>query len=203
MGVVDLRRLRWRLAGATMWPAFGAFVLLGTALLHWLPWYGERGVGVVPAFLLCGFLGLAIVAGAAPVAGFLLRRRWRRLPKVVADDRAGTFLLGGVLLLFLVGGIAHRDVIQQERTELLLQAIAARRAVLAQAPPQFRRNVDRLNTTKQGPSLFRSCVPGPTTNRSWCVLVTTDQHPPGVTIDPDQRPNEVVSGPLNPGRSAR
>lgn len=199
--MVDLRRLRWRLAGATMWPAFVAFVLLGAAVLHWLPPYGDQGVDVVPAILLAGFLALAIVAAGAPVAGWLVRRRVRGMPKVVADDRAGTALLGAVLVLLLVGGVVHRPVVQREDDELVMQAIAARTAVLAQAPPAFRRNVDRLNTTKQGPSLFRSCVPGPDDQRSWCVLVTTDQHPPGVTIDPDQRPNEVVSGPGNPGRS--
>jgi hypothetical protein len=198
--VVDLRRLRWRLAGATMWPAFGVFVVVGAAVLHWLPPYGEHGVAVIPSLLLAGFLALAIVAAGAPVAGWFVRRRSRRMPKVVADDRAGTVLLLLVLALLAVGGVLHRPAVERERDALLIQAIAARRAVLAQAPPEFRRNVAQLNTTKQAPSLFRSCVPGPTDDRSWCVIVKTDQHPPGVSIDPDQRPNEVVSGPRNPGR---
>lgn len=183
-----------------MWPAFAAFLVVGTALLRLLPFTGDRGAGLVPAFLVCGFLGLAVVAGGAPLAGLLLRRRDRSLPRVVADDRAGTALLAGLLVVMAIGGVLHRPAIVSEGSAAQQQAFAARNAVLAQAPPQFRRNVDRLDSVKQGPALYRACVPGPRDSESWCVLVTTDQHPPGITVDPDRRPNDVVAGPRNPGR---
>jgi hypothetical protein len=35
-------------------------------------------------------------------------------------------------------------------------------------------------------------VAGPDPHRAFCVFVNTDQSPPGVTRDPDQRPNAVV-----------
>lgn len=196
--MAPLARLRWRLAGATMWPAFAVATLAAAALLHWLPFAGDRGLGLVPAFLLAGFVNLAIVAAGAPAGGWLLRRRIAGLPKVVADDRAGTVLLGLLLAALVVGGLAHRGTIAEEEQDFEVQAIAAQRTIARQAPPEFRDGV--LSTTKQGPDLFRTCAAGPEPSTAFCVLVTTDQHPPGVTVDPDRRPNEVVSGPENPGR---
>lgn len=196
--MADLGRLRWRLAGATMWPAFVVALLAATALLHWLPFAGERGLGWVPALLLSGFGLLAVVAGAAPLAGALLRRRDPALPKVVADDRAGTTLLVAAIAALAAGGLAHRPAIEAERDAFAAQAAAARRAIEAQAPERFRGTP--LDTAKQGQALYRTCAAGPRPDEAFCVLVSTDQSPPGVTIDPDRRPNDVVSGPRNPGR---
>lgn len=196
--MADLTRLRWRLAGATMWPAFAATLAADTALLHLLPFTGDAGPGWVAAFLLAGFANLAIVAGGAPLAGWLLRRRARGLPQVVAADRAGTALLLGLAALLLAGGLAHRSTVQRERAAFAAQAAAARHAIAAQAPAAFRDGA--LSTTKQGPDLYRTCAAGPDPGVAFCVIVTTDQSPPGVTLDPDRRPNEVVSGPRNPGR---
>lgn len=180
-----------------MWPAFGVTLLAGTALLHRLPFAGDGGLGLVPSFLLVGFVALAIVAAGAPAGGWLLRRRWPRLPKVVADDRAGTALLGLLVLGLLTGGLAHRPDVRAEERAFAAQAEAARRAIAAQAPPRFD---GPLTTVKQGAGFYRTCAGGPEPDEAFCVLVSTDQSPPGVTIDPDRRPNEVVSGPRNPGR---
>lgn len=199
--MADLTRLRWRLAGATMWPAFVLTTLAATALLHLLPFTGDEGLAWIPSLLLAGFANLAVVAAAAPIAGWLLRRRVRGLPQVVAADRAGTALLLVLLGALLAGGIAHRSTVQRERAAFAHQAAAAERAIRAQAPPAFRDGV--LSTTKQGPGLYRTCAAGPDAGEAFCVIVTTDQSPPGVTIDPDRRPNEVVSGPRNPGRRGR
>ncbi len=49
---------------------------------------------------------------------------------------------------------------------------------------------------KPGPGLYRTCVPGPDPARSLCVIVKTDQSPPGVTRDTSQEPNRQVAGPL-------
>ena len=125
------------------------------------------------------------------------------LPRVVADDRAGTVLLGATALALLAIGLAHRPAIEAEARDFERQAVSARRYVLGSAGPEFRGNVDLMDTIKQGPDLYRTCVPGPDPRRSFCVLVTTDQDPPGVTRDPDQRPNATVSGPDNPGRRSR
>jgi hypothetical protein len=193
-------RLRWRMRGAWQWPTFGAALVVDTLLLHFLPIAGDRGPGLFPALLLAGFFNLLVVAVGAPLAGVWLRRRRLTMPKVVADDRAGTALLVAMTGLLLLLGVAHRPAVRAEEDAVAAQARQARAFVLAQAPTRFRRNVDRMDTWKQGPDLYRTCVPGPDPRRDFCVLVTTDQSPPGVTRDPDQRPNATVAGPDNPGR---
>ena len=186
-----------------MWPAFALALVVDTLLLHLLPVAGESGPGLFPALLLAGFLNLIVVAVGAPLAGRLLRRRAPTLPRVVADDRAGTLLLGATSLVLLAIGIGHRPAIEAEARDFERQAVSARRYVLRSAGPEYRRNLDLMDTIKQGPDLYRTCVPGPDPRRSFCVLVTTDQDPARVTRDPDQRPNATVSGPDNPGRRSR
>jgi hypothetical protein len=195
-------RLRWRMRGAWQWPTFAAALVVDTLLLDLLPIAGDQGPALFPAFLLAGFFNLLVVAVGAPLAGTWLRRRSRTMPKVVADDRAGTVLLVAVAAVLLALGLAHRPAVSAERDTVGAQARQARAFVLAQAPAAYRANVDRMNTWKQGPDLYRTCVPGPDPRRDFCVLVTTDQDPPGVTRDPDQRPNATVAGPDNPGRQS-
>jgi hypothetical protein len=64
--------------------------------------------------------------------------------------------------------------------------------VISQAPREFQANVNHLNTWKQAPDLYRTCVAGTHPGRAFCVFVNTDQSPPGVTRDPDERPNAAV-----------
>jgi hypothetical protein len=193
-------RLRWRMRGAWQWPTFAAALVVDTVLLSVLPIAGDRAPGPFPAFLLAGFFNLVVVAVGAPLAGAWLRRRRRTMPKVVADDRAGTVLLVALAGVLVVLGLAHRPAVSAERDAVAAQAEQARRFVLGQAPRAYRANVERMDTWKQGPNLYRTCVPGPDPTRDFCVLVTTDQDPPGITRDPDQRPNATIAGPDNPGR---
>jgi hypothetical protein len=196
-------RLRWRLTGATMWPAFLVALVLDAVLLHWLPISGDVAPDLFAAVLLAFFFNLVVVAVGAPLAGRLVRRRRPGLPKVVADDRAGTALVAGVAVLVLALGIAHRPAMQREQRAFDLQASAAREFVLARAPARFRAHVDRMDTWTQGPGLYRTCVPGPNDRRSFCVFVNTRHDPPLVTGDRDQSPNSVLAGPDNPARKAR
>src|SRR3954452_12480804 len=176
MGEVLWRsRLRWRWRGATLWPTFAAAMVVDALLLHLLPVVYDEGPDLVPALLLAGFLNLFLVAVGAPLAGRWWRRRRPALPRVVADDRAGTVLLVGVAAGIVVLGVVHRPVVSAARADAAAQARAARRFVLHQAPPEFAANVDRMNTWKQGPDLYRTCTPGPDPRRAFCVIVTTDQ----------------------------
>jgi hypothetical protein len=196
-------RLRWRLRGATMWPAFLLCVVLDALLLHELPIAGDRAPEPFGAVLLSFFFNLVAVAIGAPLVGRWLRRRRGGLPKVVADDRAGTVVLAGLCAALTVLGLAHRPALRAGERAFAAQARAARAYVLEQAPARFRGNVDRMDTWQPGPDLYRTCVPGPDSRRSFCVIVNTDQRPPGVTRDPDQSPNSVVAGPDNPARRNR
>jgi hypothetical protein len=193
-------RLRWRWRGAMQWPTFVAALAADALLLELLPIGGDRGPGALAAVLLAGFLNLIVVAVGARLAGRWLHRRRPDLPRVVADDRAGTALLvaaaGAVALL----GVAHRPALIAARSDAVAEQQAARTYFLHQAPPQFAANVDRLDTWKQSDDLYRTCIPGPNPERALCVIVTTDQSPPGITRDPDHRPNATVAGPDNPGR---
>src|SRR6478609_7413166 len=104
-------RLRWRLRGATMWPAFLLAVVVDTVLLRELPIAGDTAPDVAAAGLLAFFFNLVVVAVGAPLAGRVVRRRFPGLPKVVADDRAGTALVGFVAVGVLAVGIAHHPMV--------------------------------------------------------------------------------------------
>lgn len=192
-------RLRWRLRGATMWPAFAALTVLDAVALSLLPFAGT-GPGFVGAVLICGFANLVVVAILAPLGGRALRRRRPGLPREVAADRAGTALLFVLTALLVAGGLAHRDTVLEEDRDFALQSAAVRAYVAAQAPAEFARNIDDADTWQQGPDLYRTCVPGPDPRRHLCLIVTTGEHPPGIVVDPDQQPNARVAGPRNPGR---
>jgi len=186
-------RLRWRLRGATMWPAFAVAVVLDAVLLRLLPIAGDAAPDLFAAVLLAMFFNLVTVAVGAPLAGAWLRRR-RGVPKVVADDRAGTALLAIVGAGLLAAGLAHRPAMQAESRDFAVQAASARRFVLSQAPPAIRAHVGLMDTLKQGASLYRTCVPDVRPRRAFCVLVNTDQQPPGVTRDTDHSPNAMLVG---------
>jgi hypothetical protein len=195
-----LRRLRWRLRGAWQWPTFAVVVLAEGVLLDRLPVAGDAGPGVVAGILLAALPNLALLAVGGRLGGRLVRRRDASLPKVVADDRAATALLVAGLAVVVAVGIAHRPSAREQAGDLRAQAAAARRYVLSQAPLVFRAHVDAMDTWQQGPDLYRTCVPGGDPRHALCVIVDTRLSPPGVALDPDQRPNTVVSGPGNPGR---
>jgi hypothetical protein len=183
-------RLRWRLRGATLWPAFALFLVADAALLHYLPIAGDGdGPGPVPALLLSGFFNLVVVAVGAPVAGALLRRRRPDLPGLIAADRAGTVLLV-VLAAALAGiGIAHRSQTVAEREALAAGLQRVREYVRRNAPPEYRRRVDEAASVRFGDDLYRTCVPGDDPERWLCLFVFTDQDPPGVREDTNRAPN--------------
>lgn len=193
-------RLRWRLAGATMWPTFALMTVVDAVILNVRPVAGDGGAGLVPAFLLCGFLNLAIVAAGAPLGGWLLRRRRPGVPREVAADRVGTGLLLALTLTFLVAGLAHHGAVVEADEDFAAQSAAVRAYVANQAPHEYQVNIDAADTWKQGPDLFRTCIPGGDPRKHLCLIVETDQQPPGITRDPDQQSNSRVAGPDNPGR---
>jgi hypothetical protein len=177
-----------------LWPAFMLTVAVDALLLELLPVQGDDGPGLFAAVILAGFLNLFVVAVAAPLAGLWLRRRRRGTPSVVATDQAGTVLLGAVAALLAVLGVAHRPAVRAADANLAVQAAVARAFVLGHAPSQYQANVARLSTWKQGPDLYRTCVPGVDPRRAFCMIIKTDRSPPTVVPDRDQRPNGTAAG---------
>ena len=185
-----LRRLRWRLRGAWLWPTFAAVTLADAFLLHFLPLAGDDGTGWVPAFLLAGCLNVVAVAGLGGVGGWLLRRRRPDLPKVVADNYVGTGLVLAVAGAFLVVGLLHRPQVLDERDDFAAQALAARDYVEAQAPAEYRRHVDAATTLRIDAELYRTCVPGSDPNRWFCLYVDTSTRPATARRDTNAVSNE-------------
>lgn len=186
-------RLRWRLRGALLWPSFVVLTVIDAVLLGRLPIAGDGGTAFMPALVLAFFFNLVAVALVAPGAASLLRRRRGDLPRVVAVDRAGTTLIAGVTLALLAGGLAHRSAVQEARHDLIVQQDAARQFVARSAPPEFREQAGASNSIKLEDDLFRTCVPGEGTRQWFCVLVRTDQAPPGVQADASRESNEVFA----------
>jgi hypothetical protein len=183
-----LRRLRWRLRGAQLWPLFAIVTVLEMPLLHWLPLTGER-TGLLAALLLAGCLNIIAVALVGGLGGVALRRRRPDLPKVVADNYAGTAALGAVAIAFLGFGVAHRPAIADERAAFGEQRVAVRRWVLAHGDSFTLAHREAATTLLIDTDLYRTCMPGPDPRRWLCLIVETGPSPPRVTRDPNHESN--------------
>jgi hypothetical protein len=162
--------MRWRLRGAWMWPAFLVLTAVDALIGHWLPGSGDtQGFG--DALISAAFYNLIVVVALARAFGWLLRKRRRDLPKIVAADYAGTSLLVGVLGVFVLLGLVHRPTILQHRS-MLRDAIARAEAFIGdRAPPEFRMHMGVTDTVTIEPGIYRTCVPGAGDGRTYCVVV--------------------------------
>ena len=181
-------RIRWRMRGAWLWPSFVVLTLVEGVMLEVLPIAGDGPGGVVPGVLLAGFANLICVAAIAPLAARRLRRRRPDLPRVVADNYAGTALLCAVAVGILALGLAHRPSVLAAEDDLRAQAGAVHDYVTAQAP-EYAPGLPLADPMRLEEDLYRSCVPGPDPKRWLCLFVNTEQRPPGVTLDHDRAPN--------------
>jgi hypothetical protein len=191
--VVDrlwLTRLRWRMRGAWLWPAFFGLTLIDGVLITVLPPYGWTPPGVVGGLLLAGFANLVLLAVVAPPAGRALRRRRPDLPRPIAFDYAGTALACVLALTILVAGILHRPAVEAERDDEAAM-LAAVRAYVTRHAPEWGAGVHRVEVRQYAPEVFRACVPGPDPRHSLCLIVDTDRRPPRVTRDDSMAPDRV------------
>jgi len=190
-------RLRWRLRGALLWPAFFTLLVVDALALVLLPPYGDDGPGdLAGAVLLAGFANLLVVAVLAPLAARVLRRArpsWRALPSVIAVDRAGTALLVGLTALLLAAGLLHRPAVADQAEDRDAVAAAVHAYVNASAP-EYARGLGRADRMRVEPELYRACVPGEDPLRPLCLFVSTDQRPASVTVDTDKAPNALYRG---------
>lgn len=182
------RRLRWKLRGAQLWPAFVLVTVLEMALLHWQPLAGED-TSLLGGLLLAGCLNIIAVALVGGLGGVALRRRRRDLPKVVADNYAGMAALGAVAIVFVAVGLAHRPEIADEHAELAEQTRAVQRWVQANGDAFTRAHAGGATTLRVDDSLYRTCLPGTDERRWLCLVVDTSQSPARVTRDPNRESN--------------
>ncbi len=168
-----LHRMRWRRRGAWMWPAFAITIALDGLVGHWLPPSGETQTFLAAALAGCVLNLIGIVLLSRP-AGSLLRRKRPDLPRVVARDYAGTFVVCVISAALLIGGLVHRPSVLAHR-KALADAIARAQAWIGdRAPDEFRRNVAYVSTYAiEAGSIYRICVPSARGPRTYCVVVKT------------------------------
>ena len=183
-----LTRMRWRMRGAWLWPCFVVLTVAEGVALEVLPVTGDGPGGVVPGVLLAGFANLIGVATIAPLAGRRLRRRRPDLPRVIADNYAGTALLCAIAVAILALGLVHRPQVLAQEADRGAMAGAVHDYVVAQAPA-YRAGIADAEAVRLEPDLYRACVPGPDPKRWLCLFVNTEQRPAGVTLDRDRSPN--------------
>lgn len=188
-----LRRLRWRLRGAALWPAFVLFTLAEVLLLRWLPLAGDGGTAAIPALLLAGGTNVAAIALVGGLGGAWLRRRRSDLPRVVADNNAGIAALVLVAASFVAIGLVHRPQIAAQREAFAAQSLAARRWVEANGDDFARAHVDRADSILVDRDLYRTCVPGPDPRRWLCLIVDTSRSPARVRRDANRESNASLN----------
>jgi hypothetical protein len=159
--------------------------VVDAVLLKVLPIAGADGPPVFGALLLALFFNLVAVALFGRVGAWLLRRRRPDLPREIAEDRAGSFMLAAVTVTLVVIGIVHapgRDAAQdaQKAAREVVRAY-----VLAHAPA-YRGQLGEMDTEQHSDDFFRTCVPG---TPPLCLLIDTGEDPPVVRLDADRTPN--------------
>jgi hypothetical protein len=188
------RRLRWRLRGAWQWPAFIVLTLVDGVLLTVQPPYAGGPPGVFPGVLLAAFANLLAVAVVAPLLGLWVRRARPDLPRVIASDYAGAWLLAGIAAIIFAGGLAHRSAAADESARERAVARAMHDYVVSSAP-EYMGGLDHIDAIRLEPDRYRTCVPGRDEQHALCLFVRTDQRPPGITRDTSQEPNSVFRRP--------
>ncbi len=164
-------RMRWRRAGAWLWPSFVALTVLDGAVGHMLPPAGTTETLFAAALLGLVINVIAVVLLSRPL-GMLVRRMRRDMPSVVARDYGGTVVVFAVAAVLLTAGLVHRPVIQA-RQRATADAIARAQAWIGdRAPDEFRRNLQFVSLLAIQPgAIYRACVPSVRGDRSYCVIV--------------------------------
>jgi hypothetical protein len=183
-----LGRWRWRVSGAWQWPLFGALVVGELVMLPALPPWGTHFTAI-DAFVVVGALNLIVVGALAPLGGVLLRRVRGDLPRIIAGDRAGSWLLLALFALLLALGIVHHGQVRRASASLRAQSAAVRHYLFAHGSSIDRRELARADTVMLSPGFYRTCIPSTDPTRALCLFIDTSQRPARVTLDPDETPN--------------
>jgi hypothetical protein len=166
-----LVRLRWRRAGAWLWPAFVLLTVADAVIGHQLPPAGatETLAGAALLALFANLLGVLLLS--RPL-GWALRRRRRDLPTVVARDYGGTLVVLAVTASILAAGLIHAPAIKASQRAMQDAIARAQAWIGARAPDEFRRNLEFVSLLEiQAGAIYRACVPSPDGARDYCVII--------------------------------
>jgi hypothetical protein len=166
-----LVRLRWRRAGAWLWPTFIALTVADAAIGHALPPAGSTE-SLTAAALLALVLNLLGVLFLSRPIGWGLRHLRADLPKVVARDYGGTIVVLILTATLLTAGLAHRSTIEASQRAMEDAIARAQAWIGARAPDEFRRNIQVVSLLDiQAGTIYRACVPNAANTKSYCVIV--------------------------------
>ncbi len=199
-------RMRWRLRGAWLWPAFVLFTLADGVLLHLLPpvrlGFTREGMTLVFGVIVATFANLVLVGAVAP----WLARRLAERPEATAGgtlgtvphpvrrelvlDRVGTALLAAGLIGVLAAGLGSREVVVSETKATETNAHLIREYVLRSGNAELIRNLETANVKKLGEGFFRTCIRRDDRSRYFCLFVDTKKQPPRLNKDPSTEPNQ-------------
>lgn len=196
-------RMRWRLRGATMWPAFAVVTLIDGVLLHLLPPIdlatgADPGIGIIPGILLATFGNIVLVGVLAP---WLAKRTLARQAAVPAGpsspqaryevlvDRIGTGLLLAGILGIVAAGLAARPAIVSETNASQENAEAIRDYVVHSGDGELIRNLETANTIRLSDGYFRTCIARDERGTFRCFFVDTNRSPTRIVEDQSQESN--------------
>jgi hypothetical protein len=164
-------RVRWRRAGAWLWPSFVVLTVADGVVGHLLPPQGAAESLFAAALLglVANLLGVILLS--RPL-GKLLRRRRPDMPGVVARDYGGTIVVLSVTATLAIVGLIHRPAIEDSQ-RAMQDAIARAQAWIGdRAPEPFRRNLEYVSLFAIQPgTIYRACVPSIDRTRDYCVIV--------------------------------
>jgi len=198
-------RIRWRLRGATVWPAFALTTLLDGLILDLLPPVATAGLNYVEGVLIATFGNLILVGALAPFLTNRLTRRRQAAPAgataaavevevEVLRDRVGTALVAAGVVASLASGLANRPLIVSETEASEQNARVVSDYVNRSRDEELRRNIETANTIRLGEGYFRTCIARDDRSRFVCLLVDTQKEPADVRRDPSAVPNSLVGG---------
>jgi hypothetical protein len=164
-------RMRWRRAGAWLWPSFIVLIGADAVIGHELPPAGTSE-SLAAAGLLALLANLLAVLLLSRPLGMLLRRLRPDMPKVVARDYAGTVVVVAVMCVIAAAGLANRSAIVASQRAMQDAIVRAQAWIGDRAPDQFRRNLQVVSLLAIQPgTIYRACVPNAENTRSYCVIV--------------------------------
>jgi hypothetical protein len=196
-------RIRWRLRGATVWPAFALTTLLDGLILDLLPPVATAGLNYVEGVLIATFGNLILVGALAPFLSKRLAGRRQVSPAgetaavvelELLRDRVGTALLAAGVVASLASGLANRPLIVSETEASEQNARVVSDYVNRSRDEELRRNIETANTIRLGEGYFRTCIARDDRSRFVCLLVDTQKEPADVRRDPSAVPNSLVGG---------
>lgn len=184
MDATPLVRLRWRLRGAWLWPAWVALSLADGVIVKELPLSGDSGtfVGGVLLGAVFGLIGIALLGRSL---GRIVRAFRPDMPRVVARNYGAVLMPVIVTLTLLTAGLLHQSSTGADSVAYHEAVARADAYIDAHAPVGYRTYLSHQSVYEiQGRASYRVCA-SDSIGYDYCVVVdlwqpfATSVHPAG------------------------